>query len=330
MLKWLTQEAFDGRHDIELKRDDDCNQYRSVSVFKALCIDPVYIFFRCACVRPTLSWECWTCHTPVTAKIRCSGWFTCASWMVQMQYSHAIPRLPLTSYGHRFRQHNIENHFPLDIGQTWIWPCNPICKSTPPSLLASCSHPFHMIKMDDMLTQIPFPEIQGNPHATNEWYGRFHDDDWESWNAYPEALKATGHKAPWHRHHRVWPCILHPWVRWKWIDAYSKYSMHRLYFVLRITGFQNRSIPWNLMEEMQVRRETSWDMKLNWGSRKLEGTCTFWHPGTFGLRQCVLYVFVCNLEDNVITYHKPQSLNLSTWIDLQQLMIRSSHNRCFM
>eukprot|EP00438_Fugacium_kawagutii_P000220 Skav212265 [mRNA] locus=scaffold732:87121:97466:- [translate_table: standard] len=34
-----------------------------------------------------------------------------------------------------------------------------------------------------------------NPHRTNEWFGRFHDDDWESWNAYPEALKATGHKA---------------------------------------------------------------------------------------------------------------------------------------
>jgi len=33
-----------------------------------------------------------------------------------------------------------------------------------------------------------------NPHMTNEWFGRFHDDDWESWNAYPEALKATGHK----------------------------------------------------------------------------------------------------------------------------------------
>ena len=33
-----------------------------------------------------------------------------------------------------------------------------------------------------------------NPHATNEWFGRFHDDDWETWNAYPEALKATGHK----------------------------------------------------------------------------------------------------------------------------------------
>ena len=30
----------------------------------------------------------------------------------------------------------------------------------------------------------------------------------------------------------------------------------------------------------------------------------------------------------MITYHKPQSLNLSTWIDLQQLVIRSSHNRC--
>ena len=26
-----------------------------------------------------------------------------------------------------------------------------------------------------------------NPHATNEWFGRFHDDDWETWNAYPEA-----------------------------------------------------------------------------------------------------------------------------------------------
>ena len=37
--------------------------------------------------------------------------------------------------------------------------------------------------------------FSGNPHMTNEWFGRFHDDDWESWNAYPEALKATGHKA---------------------------------------------------------------------------------------------------------------------------------------
>ena len=26
-----------------------------------------------------------------------------------------------------------------------------------------------------------------NPHATNEWFGRFHDDDWETWNAYPEV-----------------------------------------------------------------------------------------------------------------------------------------------
>ncbi|CAJ1421908.1 unnamed protein product [Effrenium voratum] len=33
-----------------------------------------------------------------------------------------------------------------------------------------------------------------NPHETNEWFGRFHDDDWETWNAFPEALKATGHK----------------------------------------------------------------------------------------------------------------------------------------
>ena len=58
-----------------------------------------------------------------------------------------------------------------------------------------------------------------NPHHTNEWFGKFHDDDWETWNAYPEvrllgfsswplqnlgsplsfasdreALKATGHK----------------------------------------------------------------------------------------------------------------------------------------
>ncbi|CAJ1389462.1 unnamed protein product [Effrenium voratum] len=32
-----------------------------------------------------------------------------------------------------------------------------------------------------------------NPHRTNEWFGRFHDDDWETWNAYPEALKLTGH-----------------------------------------------------------------------------------------------------------------------------------------
>ncbi|CAJ1389461.1 unnamed protein product [Effrenium voratum] len=33
-----------------------------------------------------------------------------------------------------------------------------------------------------------------NPHRTSEWCGRFHDDDWETWNAYPEALKVTGHK----------------------------------------------------------------------------------------------------------------------------------------
>ena len=36
-----------------------------------------------------------------------------------------------------------------------------------------------------------------NPHATNEWCGRFHDDDWETWHKYPEALKATGHTVPW-------------------------------------------------------------------------------------------------------------------------------------
>ena len=35
---------------------------------------------------------------------------------------------------------------------------------------------------------------QGNPHRTNEWFGRFHDDDWETWNKYPEALKACAHK----------------------------------------------------------------------------------------------------------------------------------------
>ena len=33
-----------------------------------------------------------------------------------------------------------------------------------------------------------------NPHATNEWFGRFNDADWETWHAYPEALEATGHK----------------------------------------------------------------------------------------------------------------------------------------
>ncbi|CAJ1401257.1 unnamed protein product [Effrenium voratum] len=33
-----------------------------------------------------------------------------------------------------------------------------------------------------------------NPHRTNEWFGRFHDDDWETWNKYPEALKACAHK----------------------------------------------------------------------------------------------------------------------------------------
>lgn len=33
-----------------------------------------------------------------------------------------------------------------------------------------------------------------NPHATNEWKGKWRDDDKETWNAYPEALKATGHK----------------------------------------------------------------------------------------------------------------------------------------
>ena len=33
-----------------------------------------------------------------------------------------------------------------------------------------------------------------NPHATNEWHGPFCDNDAETWNRYPEALKATGHK----------------------------------------------------------------------------------------------------------------------------------------
>jgi len=33
-----------------------------------------------------------------------------------------------------------------------------------------------------------------NPHATDEWLGRFNDSDWETWNAFPEALRATGHK----------------------------------------------------------------------------------------------------------------------------------------
>lgn len=33
-----------------------------------------------------------------------------------------------------------------------------------------------------------------NPHGTNEWVGRFNDMDWETWHAFPEALKATGHK----------------------------------------------------------------------------------------------------------------------------------------
>eukprot|EP00434_Breviolum_minutum_P012067 symbB.v1.2.010639.t1/scaffold692.1/size172456/6 len=33
-----------------------------------------------------------------------------------------------------------------------------------------------------------------NPHATNEWHGPFSDNDAETWNRYPEALKATGHK----------------------------------------------------------------------------------------------------------------------------------------
>ena len=33
-----------------------------------------------------------------------------------------------------------------------------------------------------------------NPHHTNEWYGPFSDNDAETWNQYPEALKATGHK----------------------------------------------------------------------------------------------------------------------------------------
>mmetsp|Transcript_31453 Transcript_31453/g.55706 ORF Transcript_31453/g.55706 Transcript_31453/m.55706 type:complete len:477 (+) Transcript_31453:46-1476(+) len=33
-----------------------------------------------------------------------------------------------------------------------------------------------------------------NPHHTNEWFGRFHDDDWETWNKYPEAMKACDHK----------------------------------------------------------------------------------------------------------------------------------------
>ena len=33
-----------------------------------------------------------------------------------------------------------------------------------------------------------------NPHHTNEWFGRFHDDDWETWNKFPEAMKACNHK----------------------------------------------------------------------------------------------------------------------------------------
>jgi len=33
-----------------------------------------------------------------------------------------------------------------------------------------------------------------NPHMTNEWKGKWRDDDATTWNAYPEALKATGHK----------------------------------------------------------------------------------------------------------------------------------------
>jgi len=33
-----------------------------------------------------------------------------------------------------------------------------------------------------------------NPHMTNEWKGKWHDNDSETWNKYPEALKATGHK----------------------------------------------------------------------------------------------------------------------------------------
>jgi len=33
-----------------------------------------------------------------------------------------------------------------------------------------------------------------NPHMTNEWKGKWRDDDKTTWNAYPEALKATGHK----------------------------------------------------------------------------------------------------------------------------------------
>lgn len=33
-----------------------------------------------------------------------------------------------------------------------------------------------------------------NPHASGEWTGRFSDSDAETWNAYPEALAATGHR----------------------------------------------------------------------------------------------------------------------------------------
>jgi len=33
-----------------------------------------------------------------------------------------------------------------------------------------------------------------NPHHTNEWYGPFSDSDSKTWNKYPEALEATGHK----------------------------------------------------------------------------------------------------------------------------------------
>lgn len=33
-----------------------------------------------------------------------------------------------------------------------------------------------------------------NPWARGEWTGRFSDSDAETWNAYPEALAATGHR----------------------------------------------------------------------------------------------------------------------------------------
>jgi hypothetical protein len=68
-----------------------------------------------------------------------------------------------------------------------------------------------------------------NPHGTNEWVGRFNDMDWETWHAFPEALKATGHKVG--TKDRFRPCC-------KIFNVYSVYSMFFYVFFLLFAFFK--------------------------------------------------------------------------------------------